>query len=165
MKAETEDPASIVRPTQPPIEAFESSFLSWPVKKVFAHFKERYYELLKDVDSLQALKAAGFNCLILDDRTCTNRTCLLLSETPAGSLYDEDLPHTARCEVGFALDVLGDCEIMNGYLTEYNMNYGDDPKHLLKDKMGRRMTLVKKGPVKAMTTSLSLRLMFGKERM
>jgi hypothetical protein len=124
----------MVRPTQPPVEAFESPFLSWPVKKVFEHFKERYYEPFMDLLPSEAPKVAGHNCVILDDRTCSDGTCLLVSDTPAGNLYDNDLPHTARCEVKFALSVLGDCEIMNGDLVEYNMNYGDNPDHVLREK-------------------------------
>ena len=77
----------------------------------------------------------------------------------------KNFPHTARCEVGFALGVLGDCEVMTGDLEEYNMNYGDNPNHVLRDKMGRRMTLVKKEPMTAMTTTLSMELTSEKERM
>jgi hypothetical protein len=134
MKSETEDPFGIVRPSQPPVEAFESPFVSWPVKKVFEHFKARYYEPFKDLESSRTPKIATHNCVILDERTCSDGTCLLVSDTPAGDLYDKDLPHTARCKVGFALSVLGDCEIMNGDLVEYNMNYGDNPDHVLKEK-------------------------------
>jgi hypothetical protein len=133
MKSETEDPFGIVRPSQPPAQAFESPFISWPVKRIFEHFKANYYEPFKDVDSPDAPKIAGHNCVILDERTLSDGTCLLVSDTPAGDLYDKDLPHTARCEVGFALCVLGDCEIMNGDLVEYNMNYGDNPDHVLRD--------------------------------
>ena len=134
MKSETEDPGGIVRPSQPPFEAFESPFVSWPVKRVFEHFKERYYEPFKDLALTKAPKVAGHNCVILDERTCSDGTCLLLSDTPAGDLYDNDLPHTARCEVAFALSVLGDCEIMNGDLVEYSMNYGHNPDHVLREK-------------------------------
>lgn len=134
MRSETEDVMRIVRPSQPPVEAFESPFLSWPVKKVFEHFKARYYEPFKDREPSLAPKVAGHNCVVLDERTCADGTCLLLSDTPAGDLYDDDLPHTARCEVGFALSVLGDCEIMNGDLVEYNMNYGDNPEHVLREE-------------------------------
>lgn len=133
MKSETEDLYSIVRPTQPPIEAFASPFLSWSAKEVFEHFKATCYEPFKDMDSSEAPKTATFNCVILDEQTCLDRTCLLVSDTPAGDLYDKDLPHTARCELGFALCVLGDCEIMNGDLVEYSINYGDNTDHVLRD--------------------------------
>ena len=71
--------------------------------------------------------------MILDDRTCTDGTCLLLSDTPAGGANDQDLPHTARCEAGYALCVLGCCEIMEGDLVEFSMNYGNNSDHVLRE--------------------------------
>ena len=56
-RSETEIPIKVIRPSQPPIEAFESPFLAWPMKTVFKHFKDRYYEPFKDLESGKTLKS------------------------------------------------------------------------------------------------------------
>lgn len=120
------------------------------------HVISRYYEPFKHTDPSAAPKTAVNKCAILDERTCLDGTCLLLSDMPAGDLYDNDLRHTARYEAGFALCVLGDCEIMNGDLVEYNMNSGDNPDHVLKATMMRRLRLMRQGTTMVMAMTIAM---------